>query len=285
MTLICLALTPPPRLYSAPVGNPADEALWAPGYLQSTSGLSATACISIDSQINKLPQQIRRVPWLDTNSGETNARYYSQIRESKNTLNAFGVQIGIPIHNNSTVYGLIGTCKSKIDFSFQDWTIDRTFLSSYSFKSGPDLYYGVGASIIIDQNEIISEIPLTFAMDVKYRRFSLTDEKITVDSISYKCTLNEIQLAFVLSTKLDFFSPYFGFKVASMTGSETYIDKNYSTNYYPDGYIEYSDDITWSKNVGLFIGATKYFNDAFSVGIELRGGNERGTMVNATTRF
>lgn len=270
---------------AAPVGNLYDPALWDVRPFDHSSPLSLIVGVDLDRQKNTLPEQIRRFPWTNPNSSPAEERHYPQTRYSRNTLSTTGVKIGKPLSGNALIYGLAGVSDAKIGFHYEDWTVSRTFESDDTFRSGPDVYYGVGASFLMHTETWDSTVPWALAMDVKYRRFDIEEDKRTANGTAYACTLDEIQIAFSVSARLSSFSPYIGVKVASITGEETYINENYSTAYFPEGYIHYEDKITWFKNIGYLAGASMDIGEWFSLGLEVRTGDEKGLGINATTRF
>lgn len=269
---------------AAPVGNIGDPMLWNPGPFQTEGGLSLITTLTCESQTNRLPEQMTRFPWTNPTSSTAEQRHYSQTRFSKNTLNTLGMKMGIPIKDTVEIYAVFGTSDSTINFHYTDWTVSRSYESIDTFESGPDIYYGLGSSIIMQRGEY-QEIPLTFGMDISYRRYSIEEDRLKAEGLSYSSTLNEIQLAFCLSAKAELFSPYLGVKVASITGTEDYINQNVTTYYFKEEYIHYTQDITWSKNIGYYFGATTSIKGLVTVGLEFRGGDENAWGINATTRF
>jgi hypothetical protein len=282
LIFFCIVILPFSAV-AAPVGNIGDEAIWHFKLIQNTLELSPVTCLSFDVQTNHLPVQITRFPWTNPTILPAEQRHYPQTRWSKNTLTSVGTQIGVPIFKTAFVYALVGATNSKINFHYEDWTVSRTYSRDDEFSSGPDVYYGLGSTIIMQQ--FLEPVPLIIGMDIKYKRFSLDDDNILSNKTSYSCTLNEIQLALNLSAKIDDWSPYCGVKVSSITGKESYIDQNNESYYFSEGYVHYQNDITWSKDLGFFVGITKYFGSIFSAGLEIRFGDEKGMGINASTRF
>lgn len=293
MILVCLWVLLPFVASAAPVGNIGDPILWSPGPLQKDGGPSIIATVDYDKQINKLPEQITRFPWASPDITPPEQRHYPQTRSSRNTLTLKGLKIGTPVSNAGIIYALVGASDSVVDFHYEDWTVtrdlasnhtfSRDFASNDTFSSGPDLYYGLGASIIMHRGEYLPDIPVTFGMDISYRRFSIEDTPSAI--LYYYSSLDEFQLAFCLSAETPSYSPYMGVKVASMTGEEEYINRNAVTKYYSEGSVHYKNNITWSKNIGYFAGVTTTIKGMISLGFEVRFGDENGMGVNVTTRF
>lgn len=269
---------------AAPVGNLYDPALWDVRPFDHSSPLSLIVGVELDRQDNVLPAQIRRFPWTDP-TGAPEERHYPQTRSSRNILTTTGVKIGKPVSDLAQIYALVGSCESDVDFHYEDWTVSRSFSSDDSFRSGPDMYYGIGATFLMHTATYDNTIPWALAMDIKYRRFDIKDDKRTENGTSYACTLDEIQIAFALSARLSSFSPYAGVKVASITGEETYINENYNSAYFPQGHIHYEDKIIWFKNIGCHAGVTMDIFEWFSLGLEVRFGDEKGMGIQAMTRF
>lgn len=284
MLLIYFILALPLAGFAAPVGNIGDPMLWNPGPFQTKGGLSIITTLTCDRQINRLPDQITRFPWTNPDTFPPEQRHYTQTRSSKNTLNNVGLKMGFPFNDRVFPYAVMGSTTAAIDFRYADWTVSRSHSSHNTFESDPSIYYGLGTSIIMHREEY-DTIPLTMGMDISYRRYAIEEDRINAEGLSYSSKLDEIQLAFSLSAEMKLFSPYIGIKVASITGSEDYTDMNYSTDYFKEGYIHYTEDITWSKNLGYFMGATTSIKDLVTVGLEIRGGDENAIGINATTKF
>lgn len=282
--LFTVIVTCPVKGVASPVGNIGDPMLWNPGPFQKQGGLSLIVSVLYDSQTNVLPNQMTRFAWIKPNVSPVEERHYQQVRSSKNTLNTFGVKLGIPVEDYALVYALVGANETKINFHYKDWTVSRLYESHDTFESDPNAFWGLGTSIIMQRGEY-RKLPLALGMDISYRRFSIEENRIADDGLSYSSTLDELQLAVCLSAQFKSFSPYFGLKVASITGTEDYINKNYATSYFSEGYIHYKQDITWSKNVGYFFGISTIIKELVSVGIEFRGGDENAMEFSATTRF
>jgi hypothetical protein len=282
LTLIILLI--PVIGFAAPVGNIGDPLLWTPGPLQKESGLSLVTGFILDFQKNDLPEQLTRFPWTNPDTLPPEERHYPQWRWSNNSLKTYGVKIGVPYKDVAVIYTVLGMSEADVDFYFKDRTVSWDFMTGSSFTSGPDLFYGIGAGIVIQRGEYY-KVPLTLGMDVSYRRYSVDEDKQAANGTAYKANLDEVQLAFCLSAEAGNFSPYVGFKVASITGHETYINRNFESSYYGEGYIHYNQNITWSKDIGYFIGVTTSMQGKMSLGIEVRGGDERAFGVNATKRF
>lgn len=284
MLLIFFIIVLPVIGSAAPVGNIGDPVLWNPGPFQTEGGLSVITTLTYERQTNRLPSQITRFAWANPEGTPPEERHYPQTRWSKNTMDIFGVKLGIPFRDKVVVYGVIGSSDLTVNLHYEDWTVSRKFESNDTFESGPGVFFGIGTSLIIQRGEY-QKIPLTLGMDMSYRRYSIEENRIGGEGLYYSSTLDEFQLAFCLSAEAENFSPYIGVKVASITGTEDYINKNYATNYFDEGYIHYNQDITWSKNLGYFMGVTTSIKGFVTVGIEFRGGDENAMGINATTRF
>ncbi len=271
-------------VYAAPVGNIGDPILWNPSPFKKEAGLPLFATLTCERQINHLPEQITRFPWTNPSSTPPEERHYPQTRWSRNSIDTLGVKIGLPIFDKAVVYSVMGYSTATIDFNYKDWTVSRNFYSLDTFESGPEVFYGCGADFIMHRGEY-DRIPFTVGMDVSYRRYHVEEDRLNSDGVSYSANLNEIQLAFSVSSEFENFSPYCGVKVASITGDESYINMNYSTNYYIEGYIHYNQDIVWSKNLGYFLGVTTAIKGLVTVGLEIRGYDENSIGLNATTSF
>ncbi len=270
--------------FAATVGNIGDPMFWNPGPFQKEGGLSFIVSAVFEKQTNRLPSQMTRFAWANPNITPPEERHYQQVRSSKNSLTTMGMKIGVPFKDRALVYAVVGTSDSKVNFHYEDWTVNRTYASDDAFESGPDTFFGIGTSFVMERGEF-KKIPLTLGMDISYRRYSIGDDRWDADGLTYYSDLDEIQLAVCLSGDLKRFSPYFGVKVGSVTGTEDYMNRNYATAYFDEGYVHYTQDITWSKNIGYFLGATASFKDFVTVTLEFRGGDENAMGLSATTRF
>lgn len=269
---------------AAPVGNIGDPVLWNPGPFQTEGGLSLITTLTFERQTNRLPEQITRFGWANPEGTPPEVYHYPQTRWSKNTFNTLGVKLGVPLRDKAVLYGVMGESDITVGLHYEDWTVSRKYESNDTFESGPGIYFGLGTSLIIQRGEY-QKIPLTLGMDISYRRYSIEENRIAGEGLYYSSTLDEFQLAFCLSAEAKNYSPYFGVKVASITGTEEYINKNYETNYFDEGYIHYNQDITWSKNLGYFFGVTTSIKGLVTLGLEFRGGDENAMGFNATARF
>ena len=269
---------------AAPVGNVGDPMLWSPGPFRQEGGLALVVSATIEKQANRLPSQMTRFAWSNPDILPPEERHYQQSRSSKNTLTTMGAKIGVPYRDSALFYAVVGTSDATIDFHYEDWTISRVFFQDHSFESGPNAYFGLGTSFIMHQAEY-RKTPVTLGMDISYRHYTIEENRLSSDGLYYASDLDEIQIALCLSAKLKRFQPYAGVKVASVTGTEDYVNKNYATSYFKEGYIHYTEDITWSKNLGYFIGVSSSIKGLLSLGLEVRGGDESAVGVSATTRF
>lgn len=269
---------------AASVGNIGDPMVWDPGPFQKEGGISIVTSLMYGEQTNRLSEQMTRFPWTNPTTQPLEERHYEQIRSSKNALSTMGVKIGVPYKDKALFYAVAGKSDAKVNFHYGDWTVLRGFETDNSFESDSDFFYGLGTSFVMQRGEV-QKIPLTLGMDISYRRYSIEENRIASEGLSYSSDLDEIQMAVCLAAKLEKFSPYAGVKVASITGTEDYINKNFKTLYFEEGYIHYDQDITWSKNVGYFFGATTSIKGWVSLGIEFRGGDENAMELSATTKF
>ena len=281
LLLICLILWPVTVL-AAPVGNIGQ----GPSLFRDDPSILFVTSIIADSQKNTFLEQITRFPWTNPGITPPEERHYQQVRQSKTTINTLGAKIGLAYTDKGLFYALVGTSTATLDLYYEDWTVERGFSLNESFDSGPDLFYGLGASFIIQQGEY-KKVPLTLGMDISYRRLTIEENRLTLpaEQTYYHSDLDEIQLAFCLSADLGNWSPYVGARVASLTGTEEYINRLEDSDYYSEGYIHYNEDITWFKNIGFVAGVTKPITDGLSVGLEVRLGDEQGLGLNATARF
>lgn len=270
---------------AAPVGNLGDAMLWNPGPFRTQGGLAAVVSLSVESQTNRLPSQMTRFVWTNPNNVPLEERHFQQIRSSKNELKTMGAKIGIPFKDKALVYLVAGTSEASVDLHYEDWTVAfKAFETDSRFDSDSDVFYGVGLGFIMHRGEY-RKIPMTLGMDISYRRYSIEENRIATDGLSYASDLDEIQMAVCLSAQLKRFSPYAGVKISSITGTEDYVNQNEETSYFDEGYIHYTEDITWYRNVGYFFGVTIPVKGFLSVGLEFRGGDENAMGINATTRF
>lgn len=281
LLLICLVVWPA-VVFSAPVGNIGDTT----SLFRDEPTILFVTSFTADQQKNTFPEQITRFPWTNPIYTPPEERHYLQLRQSKTTMNTLGAKVGLAMVDKGAVYGLVGTTNTTLDLYYEDWTVERYFSLTETIESGPDLYYGLGITMVLHQGEYRTK-PFTFGMDLSYRRLTIEDDRLDVASeqIYYYSVLDEIQLAFCLSLDLNRWSPYVGAKVASITGTEEYINRLEDSDYYDEGYIHYEEDITWFKNIGFVAGVTTFIFDGLSLGFEVRFGDEQGMGVSATTSF
>lgn len=284
MLLIFIILTLPVSGSAAPVGNIGDPMLWNPGPFQTEGGLSVITTLFYENQTNRLPLQLTRFAWSNPDVIPLEERHYAQTRRSKNNLKTSGLKMGIPLKEMAMVYGVIGASDMTVNIHYEDWTVSRSFSVDNEFNSGPGVFFGIGANLVMQRGEF-HKIPLTFGMDASYRHYTIDEDLMAGDGIAYSASFDEVQIAFCLSAEAKDYSPYFGIKVASITGSEDYTNNNYNTSYFDEGYVHYKQDITWSKNLGYFMGVTTSIKGVVTVGLEFRGGDENAMGINATTRF
>lgn len=284
MLLIFIILTLPVSGSAAPVGNIGDPMLWNPGPFQTEGGRSVITTLFYENQTNHLPSQMTRFAWTNPDITPPEERHYYQTRNSKNNLKTAGLKVGMPIKERAIVYGIIGTSDMTVNYHYKDTTVSWDYEEMNKFNSGIGIIFGLGTNIVMERGEF-RKIPLTLGMDVSYRHYAIDDDRMGGDGLAYSASFNEVQLAFCLSADAKDFSPYLGIKVASITGSEDYKNNNHDTSYFTEGYIHYNQDITWSKNIGYFMGVTTSIKGVVTMGLEFRGGDENAMGINATTRF
>lgn len=272
-------------LSAAPVLNIGDPSVRSPGILGFSGLPSVVATVSVFTQDNDLPIQKTRFNWTNPDSSTTETRAYNQNRSSANTMTLSGLRIGVPFDRSYFFYANLGASRSKINFHYEDWTVSRSFSRDDTFTSGPDPYYGIGFSAVMSSWNIAGKYPLSFGLDAQYTRFEFSDDRTAENNVAYSCRLEEVQLGFILSAVVNGYSPYIGVKADSLTGNEDYTDKNDTSPYYPEGYVHYSKDIGWFKGIGYSVGVSRYFLDRFSLGAEIRFGDEKGWGINSSTRF
>ncbi len=272
--------------FCAPVGNIGDPAIWEYGIFTDPGTISVFISAEYDIQDNELAAQQRRVRWDDPRTTNDEIRHYEQIRSSKSTMTTAGARLGAVITESWTVYAMTGVCDTDMTFYHTDTTITFGFEIEDEFNSKSDLYYGFGTSVLLHEGTF-RDIPLAFGMDLKYRRFDFEDDRLESDGLFYSATLDEIQLALMLSADIGLFHPYGGVRISSITGKEQYINKNWASFYYPypENYINYKDDITWSKNLGYVAGVSVHLLETFSLNVESRFGDEEALGFSATVKF
>jgi len=271
-------------VFSAPVGNIGDPAIWEYGIFTDPGTISVFISAEYDSQDNSLANQQRRVRWDDPRTQMHEDRHYEQIRASKSTMTTAGARLGAVITESWTVYAMTGVCDTDMTFYHTDTTIQFGFSIEDQFNSKSDLYYGFGTTVLLHRGSF-NDIPVAFGMDLKYRRFDFEDDRLESDGLFYSATMDEIQLAIMLSADAGLFHPYAGARISSITGKEQYINKNWRSYYYPDEYIDYKDDITWAKNLGYVAGVSVHLLETFSLNVESRFGDEEALGFSATVKF
>ncbi|WP_300673953.1 hypothetical protein [Desulfoluna sp.] len=271
-------------VFCAPVGNIGDPALWKDGLFTDAGSFSIFISAEYDSQDNTLDPQQRRIRWDDPRTQLDEERHYEQIRSSKSTMACTGGRLGVMLSDSWTLYALSGVCDTELTFYHTDTTINFGFELENDFESKSDFYYGVGTTVLLHQGTF-SNIPLKLGMDLKYRRFDFEDDRLEADGLFYSATLDEFQLAVMLSAETGRIHPYAGARLSSITGKEHYINSTGKSYYYPAEHIDYRDDITWSKNIGFVAGASLHLLKSFSLNVESRFGDEEGYGVSATVKF
>jgi len=275
-------------VFCAPVGNIGDPAIWKDGLFTEAGSFSVFISAEYDSQDNTLAPQQRRIMWDDPRTAVEEVRHYEQIRSSKSTITSTGARLGVVISDYCTLYAISGVCDTDLTFYHTDTTMSFGFEIDNDFSSKSDLYYGFGTTVLLHRGTF-NDIPLALGMDLKYRRFDFEDDRLTSDGLFYSATLDEIQLAIMLSADAGLFHPYAGARISSITGKEQYINKFLNeyiqSSWYPDGDINYKDDITWSKNLGFLAGVSVHLLETFSLNVESRFGDEEGLGFSATVKF
>ncbi|VFQ45069.1 hypothetical protein MSL71_27260 [Desulfoluna butyratoxydans] len=269
----------------APVGNIGDPALWNGRLFTDPDTRTLFVAVEYDAQDNTLDDQQRRVRWDDPRSSTEEVRHYEQIRSSDSTFTCMGLRIGAVMSDAWTLYALTGTCDTELTFHHTDTTVNFGFETSSDFESSSDLYFGVGTTVLLHKGTFREDVPFTLGMDITYRRFDFEDDSLSDNGTFYSATLDEIQLAVVLAAELWGIHPYAGARISSITGNERYINKTIQSYWYPHGYIDYEDDITWSKNVGFVVGASVQLPGAISLTVESRLGDEEALGVSAAVAF
>ncbi|VVS91735.1 hypothetical protein [Desulfoluna spongiiphila] len=269
----------------APVGNIGDPALWNDRLFKAPGSRTLFISAEYDSQDNSLDDQQRRVRWDDPRSSTEEVRHYEQIRASESTFTCMGTRIGAVLTDAWTLYALTGVCDTELTFIHTDTTVNFGFETSSDFESDSDLYYGIGTTVLLHKGTFRGTVPLTLGMDITYRRFDFEDDSLSENGTFYSATLDEIQLAIVLAADFGRVHPYAGARISSITGNEHYINKTIESYWYPQGYIDYEDDITWTKNVGFVVGASVQLPGAISLTVESRLGDEEALGVSATVAF
>ncbi len=278
---------------AAPVGNIGAPLLWGEGFLVRGGLFNVTVSIDFDRQKNVLPDQLYRPRWLNEANDEVDYRHFDQIRSSKNEYTTKGVSIGAAIKQHNLVYLMAGVVNSTIDLKYYDKTISYSFTTYSHFESDNDLYYGIGWSAIMHEGTIFKDTPVRFCMDTKYRKLEMEDNDLADKGKFYSTSLDEFQWGIVLSAQYENLFPYFGFRLSSLTGKEHFIDmtntdsdgEEYDAEFYENGYIEYSRDISWFKNTGYLAGVSYYFKELVIINAEYRSGSEEGVGFSATVKF
>ncbi|WP_236891795.1 hypothetical protein [Desulfoluna limicola] len=238
-----------------------------------------------DKQRNTLPNQQRMPMWDDSSTSNEEVRHYEQYRRSDNELTCSNIKVGTVIKNLWSIYLLYGICDSTIDLTYYDKTVAWGFSVDSTFQSDGDPFYGVGLSFIMHEGNLWNTLPVKAGIDIKYRRFDFEVDTMDTNGTFYAATLDEIQMALLLSADTGFIQPYIGARISSTTGKEHYMNQNIPAPFYDKGYIDYEDDITWSKNMGYVIGAAYVVKEAVSINVELRFGDEEAMGCSASVRF
>lgn len=271
--------------FSAPVGNIGAPLLWGEGFLVKEGLFHVTVAVDFDLQKNSLDRQIKRFAWEDPAQANPETRHYEQIRSSENKLTSSGITIGGILGESAIIYLLAGVCKTTVDLNYLDKTMGYGFETQTEFKSEDDFYYGAGLSVIMHEGTYKDDIPIKVGMDVKYRKFEIEDDNLSSKDEFYSASLDEIQMAFVLSAEKGPFCPYIGARISSITGKEHYIDRNYASTYFDSGYIDYANDITWFKNIGYLAGISFYIKELCLLNLEIRRGDEDAIGLSSTIKF
>lgn len=289
LSLTLLLLLSAARAFSAPVGNIGDPAIWKDGIFTDAGTVSVFIAADYDRQDNTLDPQQRRIRWDDPRTMVEEERHYEQIRSSKSTMTCAGGRLGVVLTDFWTLYALSGVCDTELTFYHTDTTVDYGFETLSAFASNSDLYYGGGTTVLFHRGSV-RDVPLTLGMDIKYRRFEFEDDRLAENGTFYSATLDEIQLAVMVSAQTGRFHPYAGARISSITGKERYINelkdnKDVDIAYYPGGRIDYRDDITWNKNLGFVAGASLHLLNTISLNVESRFGDEEAYGVSAAVKF
>ncbi len=278
-------------LYAAPVGNTGTLLLTGDGIFLKERPFQISASLDFDYQQNSLPGQIKRFTWSDPSQTATEVRHYEQIRSSTNTLFCSGIKVGTNINRISRAYIMMGILNADVDFSYYDKTINFTYTTKSDFESDNEFYYGAGFSVIMHEDTWRDKYPVNVGMDLKYRKLTMKDDHLGSNGKFYSFSLNELQMAFVVSAETGRFYPYCGFRISSMTGQERFVNKNAPgtgyppANYYSNGYISYKRKIKWFKNIGYVTGLSFHVKEMVRMNLEVRGGDEDGIGLTSTIKF
>lgn len=272
-------------VFCAPVGNIGDPGVWGEGLFFNKSKSSVFMAVEWDRQRNTLPNQQRMPRWDDPRTPLAEVRHYEQIRRSDNEFTCTTLKLGAVIGNSCSLYFLYGLCDSQIDLTLFDKTVDYGFYVNSSFQSDKDPFYGVGVSFVMHEGSLWDSIPIKTGIDIKYRRFDVEVDNLTENGTFYSTTLDEVQMALLISADAGWIHPYAGARISSTTGKEHYINQTISAPFYDTGTIDYEDDITWSKNMGYVVGAACAVTEGVSINVELRSGDEEAVGVSTSVRF
>ena len=275
---------------AAPVGNTGSPALWDEGLLVKEGRFHFTAALDFDYQKNELPGQIRRFPWTDPGQVTPEQRHYEQIRMSSNSFLCSGIKLGATINESAMVYLLTGVMNTTVDMTYYDKTISYGYSTGSDFESDNEFYYGAGFSVIMHRGTWKKDTPVKVGMDLKYRKLEMEESNLGSAGEYYSSSLDELQMAFVISAETERFYPYFGLRISAMSGRERYINKNIPlilapARYYDTGYIDYRRDINWFKNTGYVTGMSFYVKDLWLFNVEIRRGDEEGFGLSSTIKF
>lgn len=273
--------------FSAPAFSISDPGIWGEGVLSYDSMFSPVFSILVQDQSYKFPEQIERFVAVKPDDTNKEERHYEKKRSSKLDYTSIEAMAGVKLWDRVLFYGLIGKADVTFNYKYSDTSMPvKTLSVNEQFEPDESLIFGGGiAGTIYDKSykEFIERVK--FGFDARYRQISFRTDWIEEGTKFYKTYLNEYQLALIAGITIDYFNPYFGFRVSNTIGRETYaLQENEISSGYTVSTV-YDESVDTQKNMGWVYGASFSIFDKGSINLDARTGDESSYGISASIKF
>lgn len=285
--LLLFALILTKSAFSAPAFSISDPGIWGEGVLSYDSMFSPVLSILAQDQSYKFPEQIHRFVGVKSDDTTNEERHYEKKRSSKLDYSSVELMAGVKLWDRILFYGLIGRADVTFNFNYSDSSMPvKTLSVKEEFEPDESLIFGGGISgVIYDKSykEFIERVK--FGFDARFRQISFRTDWIEEGTKFYKTYLNEYQLAFIAGITIDYFNPYFGFRVSNTIGRETYALQDHEISADYNVSTVYDESVDTQKNMGWVYGASFNILDKGSVNLDFRTGDESSYGLSASVKF
>ncbi len=284
-----LVLLPFYSAFSSPAFSVSDPGIWGEGVLTYDSMISPVFSVIVQDQRNSFPEQINRFVGVKPDDSSQQERHYEKRRSSRLEYTSLEAMGGIKIWDRFLLYGLFGRAYINTEFNYSDTTITApggTLSVKENFDPDECMIWGGGVSgIIYDQTFKDFVERVKFGLDFRYRHIGFRTDWENQHTKFYKTSLDEYQLALMSGCTIGYFSPFFGFRVSNMVGSETYALDRYKISENYEITTAYNHSISTIKNIGWIYGVSASILDSGSITFEARTGDEDAYGVSVSMKF